>query len=169
MKTSDDAAEFLDNIHSWSECGTPLRQASVPWLLLFGEPQPLILFITCCLLLVCRDPFSFSTTKTGTRDENQTQTWVYIKVAKSIPVYCPLSAITDVAPLSCCPETHLCPVGGGLVHARICPARAKENHCILWLLMKTSSFTSSPPDHHEPHLHLPFNHYIIKTAGCVVP
>lgn len=80
-----------------------------------GKQHALILFITCCLLLVCRDPFSFSTAKTGTRDENQTQTWVYIKVTKSIPVYCPLSATTDVAPLSGCPETHLCPVGGGLV------------------------------------------------------
>lgn len=162
---------------------------ALPWLLLGGQ-FALILFITCCfyvashllkpLLIYLR--FALST---GTFDGNQTAIGLHKSQRIVTSVYCPPSATVDVAPQSCCHETGLCWHTHTLTHpcihsfthlltvawvwtCDIYEARAKENHFILQVSINKSTLT------HPFWLPIlfflcPFNHYIIKAAGCIVP
>lgn len=126
----------------------PMRDVSVtsiwtrPWLRVLGEKQhALILFITCCLLLVCRDPpFHFPPQR---REHGMKTRRRHRSTSKSPSPF--LSTVLCQLPQM---SLHL---AAALRHIYVqlevgwclCWAWAKENHCVL--LMKTSSFTSSPP------------------------
>lgn len=108
MKKLNNEAQFLITlgVNEGRRCDKHLNPVSAaPF---WGKQRALIVFITCCLLLVCPFHFPPQGCERGTKTRRRRRS-----TSKSIPVYCPLSAATDVDPLSCSPETHLCPVGGG--------------------------------------------------------